>query len=804
MTHCSDHRGAAIRLRRIPWLSALALSASLAGCGGDGGGPASTPAPVPSPSASPTPSPTPTPTPTPTTAPGLIPASTFQTAEYARSDGPVYHQAIPAWQTGASGAGVTVAIVDNGIDTANTEFSGRIAAASRDVAGSRSLTGPDDHGTQVALIAAAARNNSGIVGVAWGATVLMARADTPGTCGSAGGCSFDDADIAAGVDLAVSSGARVINLSLGGSGPTAVLTQAIARAASAGVVVIVAAGNEGASTTPGIDPNNPDPLATGLRQAGNGNVIIAGSIDAKGQISSFSNRAGSEASWFLSARGEALCCVYSGSQIEITTSGGQQFETLVSGTSFAAPQIAGAAALLLEAFPNLTADQVVELLLSSATDAGAAGTDGTYGRGVLNIANAFAAKGATTLAGNKTLAPLGSTSLTTSAAMGDGGQGAVLAATVLDGYQRAYRVDLGQSVRAAPVVPRLAGALLDSGRPVTAGAGRAALAFTVGQADPASFAWSGALRLSRDEAQGARVLAARVATRIAPGTDLAFGMAQGADGLSAQLAGQIGSGPAFLVAGDSRDDFGFARSGLAATALRRQIGRFGVTLAAEGGEVSTGEPRRLGRMPDAAQDRHAPFTRFALAADRRFGNLGLRATASWLAEDRSVLGAMLDPGLAPRGADSLFIDLAGQWQFAPAWTLAGDWRRGMTHARGGAVVTDGSNLASNGWSIDLLHTGLLQEGDSLGLRLSRPLRVTSGGLSLLLPDHWDYTTRTASMAVQRLALVPSGRETDAELAWRGALWGGQATASLYWREQPGHIAAMPPEQGAAIGWAVSF
>ena len=169
-----------------------------------------------------------------------------------------------------------------------------------------------------------------------------------------------------------------------------------------------------------------------------------------------------------------------------------------------------------------------------------------------------------------------------------------------------------------------------------------------------------------------------------------------------------------------------------------------------------------------------------------------------------MLGATLNPGLGSRGADSLFLDLSGQWAFAPGWTLGGDWRRGFTHARGGAVVAGGSNLASSGWAIDLARSGLFQRGDSLGLRLSRPLRVNSGGLSLWLPTHWDYASKTATSGLGRIALVPSGQETDAELAWRGTLWGGQARASLYWRDQPGHVAALSPEQGAAISWTGSF
>ena len=131
-------------------LAAMAL-ALVAGCG-DSGGVGSTPVPTPTP----TPAPTPTPTPTPTPAP-----SSFDTSEYRRSNGTSATNSIPAWTLGATGKGVAIGIIDSGIDTSNTEFGGRILPGSADVAGDRGLTNANsDHGTLVALVAAAARNNS--------------------------------------------------------------------------------------------------------------------------------------------------------------------------------------------------------------------------------------------------------------------------------------------------------------------------------------------------------------------------------------------------------------------------------------------------------------------------------------------------------------------------------------------------------------------------------------------------------------------------------------------------------------------
>lgn len=774
----------------IPAFGALAM---LSGCGGSGNAVSSTPTvPTTTPTASPTTPPTPG---APVTT--LIPAETFRTAEYNRSDGPVYHSVIPAWQTGASGKGVTIGIVDTGIDTANPEFTGRIAAASRDVAGTRSVTGSDSHGTQVALTAAAARDGSGIVGIAYDATILMARADDVGSCGTTGGCTFSDGTIAAGMDLAVTNGAKVINLSLGGTGADARVLRAVANAAANGVVVVISAGNGKAA--------NPTSFATALRQAGGGNVIIAGSVNSSGVLSSFSNMAGSEAASYLTALGEQVCCVYENGAIKTTVDAtGQTFITVVSGTSFAAPQIAGAAALLRQAFPALTAQQVVDLLLSSATDAGTAGTDATYGRGILNIASAFAAKGTTALAGTGTTLLPTDASVITSAAMGDALRPASLHATVLDAYHRAYTLDLGGMGRRAPVAPRLGAALLGQGRPVAFANGPVALAFTTGipgGTAAAALPWAEPLRLSRDDAAFARVLAGRIAAHIAPGIEAAFGFATAGEGLAAGLRGA--PQPAFLIAGSAPDDVGFARSDLVSSALRLGRGRTGLTLSAEAGRV---QPLGLaGTLPADPARRDAPrVTRFGLTVDRRFGALAGTLAASWLAEDRTVLGARLAEAFGAHGADSLWLDLGARWQPAGRWSLAGTYRRGTTRARTGAVLLGSSRLASSAWNLDLVRQGLFGGRDSLALRLAQPLRVEGGGLDLRLPTAWDYATLSAVSTVQRMNLSPSGREIDAELGWTGPLGGGTAGATLFWRRQPGHVASLPDEQGAALRWSVGF
>ncbi len=698
------------------------------------------------------------------------------------------HGAIGAWQVGATGRNVTIAIIDTGLDSNNPEFTGRISAASADVAGTRSIIPENPHGTNVALVAAAARDGIGVMGIAYEATILALRADAPGSCAS-GGCGFTSTAVVAGFSRAIANSAKVINLSMGGTAPSSSERTAVANAANAGIVIVVAAGNDGTAQV--------DPFGAGLRAAGNGNVIIAGSVSSSGLISSFSNRAGTEANWYLAAVGQSVCCTYAN---------GAPTTSTFSGTSFSAPQIAGAVALLRQAFPNLTATQTVNLLLTTARDAGASGVDAIYGRGIMDITNAFAPQGTLSIAGSiaGTSAPLpqGATTGTTSSAMGDAGRFAPLSAVMLDSYSRAYRIQLGGGLQSAGADPRLGQSLLNPIESVTGAAGSVSLGFSVDrQGRLAGSPWQGKLRLGRVDAEISRVLAGRVAARLSPRTNIAFGFAQGADGLIAQVQGH--SEPAFLVVRSPADDFGFARLAENSVALRQQVGRLGLTVSSARGMVAEAGPTPF--VGNGFQPRNGQgVTRFSIAADRRFGDLETALTASWLAEDRTMLGARLHDAFGLRGADSLFIDVRAAWSPAADWQLGAAWRQGFTRAHVGGRIAPGSSLASNAWSLDIERKSLFAPGDSLALRVSQPLRVQSGGLALDLPVAWDYDTLSATNAISRLALSPTGRELDAELAWHGALAGGAASASLFWRRQPGHRAAAPADAGAAVSWKAAF
>jgi len=103
-----------------------------------------------------------------------------------------------------------------------------------------------------------------------------------------------------------------------------------------------------------------------------------------------------------------------------------------------------------------------------------------------------------------------------------------------------------------------------------------------------------------------------------------------------------------------------------------------------------------------------------------------------------------------------------------------------------------------------MRAGVFGANDSLALRLSQPLRVESGGLNLQLPVDYSYETLSPVYGIRTLSLSPRGRETSAEIAWRGPLLSGSGSASLFYRRDPGHYASLPDDKGVALRWSTEF
>jgi thermitase len=252
------------------------------------------------------------------------------------------------WTTGATW--VTIAILDTGVELSHPDLFVKILPGYDFV--NRDDIAQDDngHGTHVAAIAAASTNNGvGMAGVDPGANIMPVKVlDAFG--------NGTNANVAAGITWATDQGAQVINLSLGGSFPSSVLEDAVNYAYERGVIMVAAAGNSGVGSV--------------LYPAAYPAVIAVAATDNSNNRANFSNF-GAEVD--VAAPGANIYSAYPG--------GGYGYR---SGTSMAAPHVAGLAAIL-RGIPGNGPLRVVTIIESTCLDLGAPGWDAYYGFGLIQM-----------------------------------------------------------------------------------------------------------------------------------------------------------------------------------------------------------------------------------------------------------------------------------------------------------------------------------------------------------------------------------------------------------------------------------
>jgi thermitase len=265
-------------------------------------------------------------------------------------------EASAAWDTTTGSAGVSIAILDTGVDQNHPDLSDKIA---KNVNFTDSTTVDDvhGHGTHVAGIAAASTNNAiGVAGLGYDSTIMNVK-----VLGDSGSGYYSW--VVSGITWAADNGAQVINMSLGGTASSRALEDAINYAWSKGVIVVAAAGNGGTSS-----PFYPAYYA---------NCIAVAATDRYDARASWSNYG----DWVdVAAPGVSIYATLKGSSYGYK-----------SGTSMASPHVAGLAALVFTAVTDSNGnghlnDEVRSSIESTCDDIGVSG----IGSGRINAARAVA------------------------------------------------------------------------------------------------------------------------------------------------------------------------------------------------------------------------------------------------------------------------------------------------------------------------------------------------------------------------------------------------------------------------------
>jgi thermitase len=264
-----------------------------------------------------------------------------------------------AWEF-TTGEAITVAVLDSGIDANHPDLTGRVVTGYNFYDDNTDTTDLCGHGTHVAgIIAATADNGIGIAGIAYNAKIMPLKVIDDDCLGSY-------SRLMEAIIYAVDQGVRIISITSGGGYNHTGLHEAIQYAVSKGVLVVISAGNQGndAAFYPGSYPES---------------FTVAGTneLDGRYDKSTFGPQID------ISAPATAIYSTYFHDN--------ESTYAHMSGTSMAAPMVAGVAALILSMQPETSLEELERLLLESTVDLGTPGWDAHFGAGRISAVRAVAA-----------------------------------------------------------------------------------------------------------------------------------------------------------------------------------------------------------------------------------------------------------------------------------------------------------------------------------------------------------------------------------------------------------------------------
>tara|TARA_R110002073_G_scaffold86418_8_gene205311 strand:+ start:3467 stop:5863 length:2397 start_codon:yes stop_codon:yes gene_type:complete len=733
--------------------------------------------------------------------------SDFETTEYNADWSLRAINASDAYARGFTGNGAIIGMVDFGFELHNPEIDWHPSSHGPDqrwVDMYESYLGVEvtesHHGHWVSGIAAGRKNSLATQGVAFDAQVLAVDffAGVNRHTEFSNGVTYTVSDPWGYV---VNNGARVVNKSIGYdeedfiSNPPAsngnqhyTITNA-ARVVELGGLLVAAAGNDG----------DPDPMVSNIDTltlinqnnlwASGGFFLVAGSVSPNGLISSFSDRAGILKDYYLVAPGDNISI----SAEEFGLSG---YSTGWRGTSFAAPHVVGAAALLFGQWPQLSAAEVADILLSTATDIGDPGVDAVYGHGLLNLDEATKPSGQTTVAVKSTTAAVILTDgmIVMGTAFGDASPQNLADVMVLDRYNRDFYVDARANVISPPSGLDFNSVLDQRRAPLsTAVQLNSGLTAYISINDTAQATLPPEIFLTEREKLDNKphLQAWHVTGHLSPTVPWVVGQGyQLHQALDIIDNNGIQTGALFVTdhksqPGRSTRDMFFA-SGLPLDVNNRLT--FAVTTGTEAAQPDHNlvayhqEMRRQGLETRLSHN----FSR---------GQIALGLGALW--EQNALLGSRSSAGL--KLADQTVTGrLSLQGHITLGTVLGHDW---TLEARAIAGISDVStssaslfekfnHFTSSQWQTRLTSQNIIVEGDQFGLNLSQPLRVENARVQVTRATGYNLALDAPDFTTQWLNLSPTGREIALEAGYARKTEDWTFSANIIRRFNAGHRAGV--------------
>jgi subtilisin family serine protease len=291
---------------------------------------------------------------------------------------------VPAAWPVTEGGGVTVAVIDSGVNPDVSDLTGSVTTGPNYTGVTTTRSSPDwgVHGTWMASLIAGHGDDgggSGVIGIAPRANILSIRVIPDRDDPHYGQYEREQEiriqqSLANGINYAVTHGAKVISMSIGYSAPSGTVRNALQQAYDHGVVVVASAGNSGDQVGSGGDGDAPESFPADYP-----GVISVGAVNSTGAVAAFSS--------------DNLSVQVAAPGVSVPAQGRDGQYWWVSGTSPACALVAGVAALIKSKYPDLAPELVASALTSTTTDRPAGGYDSQVGFGVVNAAAALAKAG---------------------------------------------------------------------------------------------------------------------------------------------------------------------------------------------------------------------------------------------------------------------------------------------------------------------------------------------------------------------------------------------------------------------------